>query len=59
MAFLETFISKNIQKEVQNEKEVFPLSFQQLVHADTSTTIWWESQTATANLTQDAREDEH
>jgi hypothetical protein len=31
MAFLETFVHKNVKKELQKEDEIFPMNFQQLI----------------------------
>ena len=45
MAFLETFVNKNVKKEIEKENELFPLTFQQLLTVDTSTTLWWEDLT--------------
>jgi Sec-independent protein translocase protein TatA len=42
MGFLETFLNKNVKKEIEKEEEVFPLDFQTLTTIDTSTTLWWE-----------------
>ena len=42
MAFLNTFITTNIPKEIIKEQETFPLTFQNLLTVDTSSTLWWE-----------------
>ncbi len=44
MAFLQTFITKNVPKQVENEREVFPVKFEELQNADVSQTNWWMKQ---------------
>ena len=44
MAFLQTFITKNVPKQVENEREVFPVKFEELQYADVSQTNWWMKQ---------------
>ena len=56
MAFLETFILKNVPKEIETEKEVLLLRFEELVAADTSRTNWWLKDSYASNQQEEKEE---
>lgn len=56
MAFLETFIFKNVPKEIETEKEILMLRFEELAQADTSRTNWWLKDSYASNEQEEKEE---